>query len=138
MQAPNWGKRLKLRTVAQHILVAVRSTQTKGGALAMMIPDRQLYINGAWEKPSMGKTFDVFSPSSGTKIGTIPAATAEDVDKAVSSALKAFKSGVWSKQSGAQRAKFLRAIADKVGARSDLLVACVDHHVVFNRHTRAT
>ncbi len=80
----------------------------------MTIPDRQLYIGGAWTRPVQGKTFDVYSPSSGSKIGTIPAATAEDVDKAVSAALSTFKSGVWSKTTGAHRAKFLRAIAEKV------------------------
>ncbi|DBA85159.1 TPA: hypothetical protein ACH3X2_005875 [Trebouxia sp. C0005] len=80
----------------------------------MKIPDRQLYIGGAWTRPVKGKTFDVYSPSSGSKIGTIPAATAEDVDKAVSTALSTFKSGAWSKSTGAHRAKFLRAIAEKV------------------------
>ena len=86
----------------------------------MQIPDRQLYINGAWQKPAKGQTFDIYSPSSGSKIGSIPAATAEDVDNAITSALKAYKSGTWNKKSGAHRAKFLRAIAEKVRAISVL------------------
>ena len=80
----------------------------------MNVPKRQLYIGGSWQRPAQEKTFDVFSPSSGSKIGTIPAATAEDVDKAITAALKTYKSGVWSKKSGAYRAKFLRAIAEEV------------------------
>lgn len=80
----------------------------------MNIPKRELYIGGSWQRPVQGKTFDVFSPSSGSKIGTIPAATAEDVDKAITAAAKTYKSGVWSKKSGAYRAKFLRAIAEQV------------------------
>ena len=80
----------------------------------MVVPERQLYIGGAWTKPLKQQTFDVYSPSTGSKFGIIPAATAEDVDKAISAALKAFKSGSWSKKSGAHRAKYLRAIADKV------------------------
>ena len=80
----------------------------------MNVPERQLYIGGSWQRPAQGKTFDVFSPSSGSKIGTIPAATAEDVDKAITAALITYKSGVWSKKSGAYRAKFLRAIAEQV------------------------
>lgn len=84
----------------------------------MAIPRRQLYINGVWTKPAQGQTFDVYSPATGSKIGTIPAATAEDVDKAVTGALRAFRSDLWSKQSGAHRAKYLRKIADKVIVRS--------------------
>ena len=80
----------------------------------MNVPGRQLYIGGSWQTPAQGKTFDVYSPSSGNKIGTIPAATAEDVDKAITAALNTYKSGVWSKKSGAYRAKFLRAIAEQV------------------------
>ena len=79
-----------------------------------MATERQLYIDGQWTKPKKSQTFDVYSPSTGSKIGTIPAATAEDVDKAVLAANKAFRSGVWSKKSGAHRAKFLRSIAEKV------------------------
>lgn len=80
----------------------------------MNVPKRQLYIDGSWQRPAQGKTFDVYSPSTGSKLGTIPAATAEDVDKAITAALKTYKSGVWSKKSGAYRAKFLRAIAEQV------------------------
>ncbi len=117
---PNLVKRLQLGQSAKQSTFCCTIQQRRRAATActMAVPGRQLYIGGAWEKPSKGKTFDIYSPSSGSKIGTIPAATAEDVDKAVGSALKAFKSGVWSKQSGAHRAKYLRAIADKVYARS--------------------
>ena len=80
----------------------------------MEIPERQLYIDGAWVKPVKGLKYDVHSPATGDKISTIPSATAEDVDKAVLAASRAFKSGVWSKRSGAHRAKILRAAADKV------------------------
>lgn len=83
-------------------------------AITMHVPNRQLYIDGSWQRPAQGKTFDVYSPSTGSKLGTIPAATAEDVDKAITAALKTYKSEVWSKKSGAYRAKFLRAIAEQV------------------------
>lgn len=47
--------------------------------------------------------------------GDIPAATAEDVDIAVEAARRAFsKPDSWASTSGSFRAKFLRAIADKV------------------------
>ena len=80
----------------------------------MDIIERQLYIDGAWVKPDKGQRYDVYSPTTGDKIGTIPSATAEDVDKAVLAASKAFKTGAWSKRPGAYRAKILRAVANKV------------------------
>lgn len=57
---------------------------------------------------------DVINPASEKAFATIPAATAEDVDAAVAAATAAFKSGHWSRTTGAYRAKFLRAIAQKV------------------------
>lgn len=57
---------------------------------------------------------DVINPATEKAFATIPAATAEDVDAAVAAATAAFKSGHWSRTTGAYRAKFLRAIAQKV------------------------
>lgn len=46
-------------------------------------------------------------------IGSIPAAGPADVDAAVAAAEAAFRGG-WRGTSGAERARYLRAIADKV------------------------
>lgn len=116
-QARAWYKKAEKQQAHSAAQLGCDSRRQLG---SMSIPHRQLYIGGAWTKPAQGQTFDVFSPSSGSKLGTIPAATAEDVDRAVSAAVKAFQSGVWSKTSGAHRARFLRAIADKVCIRSKL------------------
>lgn len=50
-------------------------------------------------------------------ISSIPAAGPADVDAAVAAAEAAFRGG-WRATSGAERARFLRAIAAKVGLRS--------------------
>lgn len=77
------------------------------------VPERELFIGGEWVKPIKGQYYDVVSPATEAVIGRIPAATPEDVDKAVAAATAAFKSGHWSKTTGAYRAGFLRAIAQK-------------------------
>lgn len=46
--------------------------------------------------------------------GDIPASTAEDVDIAVKAARRALGRNDWGSTTGAQRAKYLRAIAAKV------------------------
>ncbi|PNH05780.1 Betaine aldehyde dehydrogenase, chloroplastic [Tetrabaena socialis] len=78
------------------------------------VPQRQLYIGGAFVPPVKGQYMDVLNPANEQVFTRIPAGTAEDVDAAVKAATAAFKSGHWSKATGAYRAKFLRAIAQKV------------------------
>ncbi len=83
-------------------------------AMAASVPARQLYIDGRWQAPVQGKTLDVINPATEQVIGQIPAATEADVQKAVAAARAAAKAGAWGKATGAHRAGFLRAIANKV------------------------
>lgn len=78
------------------------------------VPHRELYINGEWQPPLHKRRLDIISPATEEKVGTIPAATAEDAEKALHAANAAFKRGTWSTMTGTQRARFLRAIAKKV------------------------
>ncbi|MBB4226853.1 aldehyde dehydrogenase family protein [Rhizobium mongolense] len=77
----------------------------------------ELYIDGQWVKPIKGGTCEVINPATEETIQTIGAATAEDVDVAVKAARRAFDKDGWPKLSGAQRAKYLRAIANGIRAR---------------------
>ncbi len=77
----------------------------------------ELYIDGKWVKPSKGGTCIVTNPATEETIQTISAATAEDVDVAVKAARRAFDKDGWPKLSGAQRAKYLRAIAAGIRVR---------------------
>ena len=51
---------------------------------------RHFYIGGRWVAPSSGTTVAVVDPATEAVIGSIAAGTAEDVDKAVAAASKAF------------------------------------------------
>lgn len=65
---------------------------------------------GLWTKPHSGYFLEF-------GLGDIPAATAEDVELAVDAARRAIsrtKGKDWAFASGADRAKYLRAIAAKV------------------------
>lgn len=55
-----------------------------------------------------------------TRAGDIPGATPEDVDIAVEAARRAM-AGEWGSTTGAQRAKYLRAIAAKVTLLDQML-----------------
>ena len=69
-----------------------------------------LYINGKWVKPSSKKYFSSSNPHDEKHIANVAHANAEDVDRAVQSADKAFKE-VWSKISAAERGKYIFRIA---------------------------
>ncbi|KWV41917.1 aldehyde dehydrogenase [Rhizobium altiplani] len=77
----------------------------------------ELYIDGKWVKPAKGGACEVVNPATEEVIQTIATATAEDVDIAVKAARRAFDKDGWPKLSGAQRARYLRAIADGIRAR---------------------
>ena len=81
----------------------------------------KLFIDGNWVAPLLGGTLPVVDPATEDVFHHIPAATAADVDLAVKAARKAFDEGVWPRFAGAQRARFLRAIADKVREKKDFL-----------------
>ncbi|KAL4425584.1 hypothetical protein ABPG75_009600 [Micractinium tetrahymenae] len=81
------------------------------------VPERDLFIGGAFVPPVRGGRLPVICPFTEQPIGSIPAATAEDVDAAVEAAAAAVAARQWTTSTGAHRARFLRAIADKVKER---------------------
>lgn len=80
----------------------------------MEVPSRQLFYGGTWRAPAKGGRFPVVCPATEVVIGSIPAATSEDVDAAVEAAVAAVKAKQWTTSTGAARAAVLRAIAEKV------------------------
>jgi aldehyde dehydrogenase (NAD+) len=87
----------------------------------------KVYIDGAWV-PSTGKgTIDVVNSTTEEVMGRVPAGTAEDVDKAVSAARRAFES--WSSTSVEERAKYLTRITEGLQARMDEIATLVSQEV---------
>ncbi|CAH1428431.1 unnamed protein product [Lactuca virosa] len=85
--------------------------------MSILIPSRQLFIDGEWREPVRKNRIPVINPATEQIIGDIPAATEEDVSVAVDAAHKALKRNggkEWASASGAHRAKYLRAIASKI------------------------
>ena len=86
-----------------------------------------LYMNGQWVPSTGAGRIDVVNASTEEVIDSVPQGTAEDVDRAVRAASDAFEA--WSTTSAAERAKFLRAIAEGIQARSAELVETVSKEV---------
>ena len=72
----------------------------------------RMLIDGEWVGASDGKMFDSVNPSTGEVWSQVPEATEQDVDRAVSAAHRAFRSGPWSKMLPTQRGACLRKLAE--------------------------
>jgi aldehyde dehydrogenase (NAD+) len=72
--------------------------------------DHGLLIGGRWVEPASGKHFKTISPATEEVLAEVAEAGEEDVDAAVRAARAAYTK-VWSKLSGAERAKYLYRIA---------------------------
>ncbi|MBK4997359.1 aldehyde dehydrogenase family protein [Pseudomonas sp. S37] len=81
----------------------------------------QLYIDGQWADPIRKGTLDVINPANEQVIHALPKGTAEDIDVAVSAARRAFDKDGWPQTTGAQRAVYLRRIAELIRGRSEEL-----------------
>jgi betaine-aldehyde dehydrogenase len=80
----------------------------------------QLFIDGRWLDPVGGEVFPVINPASEEIVHHVPAGTGIDIDRAVKAARAAFEGG-WSRTTGAERARYLRAIAARIADRREEL-----------------
>jgi betaine-aldehyde dehydrogenase len=80
----------------------------------------KLFIDGTWQGAAKAGTIEVINPATERAFTTIAAATAEDVDLAVTAA-KAAGQGAWANTTGHDRAIVLRAIAARIEAEKQML-----------------
>ncbi|MCU0261497.1 MAG: aldehyde dehydrogenase family protein, partial [Ilumatobacteraceae bacterium] len=83
----------------------------------------QLYIDGAWVAPSSTETIEVFDSVTEEVMATIPAGTADDVDRAAKAAKAAFPA--WAALTVEERAKYMTRIGDALGARMDEIATAI-------------
>ena len=71
-----------------------------------------LYINGEFSDAEARSRFATLNPSCNAPITTVAEGTEADVDRAVKAARAVFVAGSWARMPGAERATYLRRIAD--------------------------
>ena len=74
------------------------------------------FINGDWQAPAAGTSFDTADPSTGEKLATVAQGSAEDIDRAVKAARAALLA--WQALSPHARAHYLYALARQVQKHS--------------------
>ncbi len=92
------------------------------------ITDRDtIYVNGEWIDPGAATTLDVIDSTTEAVIGRIPECSAENAAAAVDAARAAFAG--WAETDPAERARYLRAIADGLAERTEEVGALIAHEV---------
>ncbi len=75
---------------------------------------RQLFINGQWSDAASGKTFDTPDPATGETLARVAEGDAEDIDRAVKAARKAFEEGPWRRMTPSERGRIVWKIGDLI------------------------
>ncbi|KAH0138225.1 hypothetical protein KCU67_g9626, partial [Aureobasidium melanogenum] len=79
-----------------------------------------LFINNEWVKSSKGNKISSINPSDESEICSVEAAEAEDVNKAVAAARKAFK-GEWREIASTERGELMIKLANLIEQHKEVL-----------------
>ena len=80
----------------------------------------RFYIDGLWQAPASQERFQLVSPVTEEVTLSVPAGAPKDMEAAIAAARRAFDVGEWPRLSPAERATYLRRIAEEIDRRLDL------------------
>jgi aldehyde dehydrogenase (NAD+) len=92
----------------------------------------EIYIDGGWVKPHSAGVNYVTNPATEQSFASVPSSDEYDVDRAVLAAHRAFPT--WSGSRAAERADFIRAIAQGMTDRADELAAAISKELGMPMH----
>ncbi len=95
--------------------------------MSTTVSKHQNFIGGEWVDASTGETMEVLNPATGETIAEVPAASADDVDRAVQSAKKALPK--WLDTTPGERAEMLLKLADAIEENAEDLAAIESQNV---------
>src|SRR5271169_2455533 len=82
---------------------------------------RQLFINGQWADAAAGRTFETPDPATGETLAQVAEGDAEDINRAVKAARRAFEEGPWSRMTASERGRVIWKIGDLILEHADEL-----------------
>src|ERR1700735_3365831 len=82
---------------------------------------RQLFINGQWCDAASGKTFETPNPATGETLARGAEGDAEDINRAVRAARRAFEEGPWGRMTPSERGRIIWRIGDLILEHADEL-----------------
>ena len=90
---------------------------------AANLPRQEMFIDGEWTSSASGEYFESFDPFTAKAWTLVPRGNAEDVDRAVTAAHRAFTSGDWPKMHASQRGLLMRRLGDLIARDAEKLAA---------------
>ena len=94
--------------------VAVNVIQLENSVNAFVAEQRKHLIGGRWVEAASGKTFPVYNPATEEVIAHVAEGDAEDIDRAVKAARRAFESGPWPTLTPAERGRMIWRLGDLI------------------------
>jgi phenylacetaldehyde dehydrogenase len=82
---------------------------------------RQLFINGEWVDAASGQSFETPNPATGETLANVAEGDAEDINRAVGAARRAFEDGPWSRMTPSDRGRLIWKIGDLILEHADEL-----------------
>ena len=82
---------------------------------------RQLFIDGQWADAASGETFETPNPATGETLARVAEGGAEDIDRAVRAARRAFEEGPWGRMTPSERGRIIWRIGDLILSHTDEL-----------------
>src|ERR1700746_933642 len=82
---------------------------------------RKLFIDGQWIDAASGQTFATPTPATGETLANVAEGDAEDINRAVRAARKAFEEGPWSRMTPSERGRIIWRIGDLILEHTDEL-----------------
>lgn len=90
-------------------------------AVSTLSFETRAFVDGTFVNAASGKTFPTVNPATGKIITNVASCDAEDVNRAVAAARRAFDSGSWSRMAPRQRKSILLKFADLIEAKLEEL-----------------
>jgi gamma-glutamyl-gamma-aminobutyraldehyde dehydrogenase len=108
---------MSIQAVAKHTHARWKAVAGK----AQKMPETRLFIDGKFVDAAKRGRFESVNPANGEVIAVVSAGTAEDIDRAVAAASRAFKSGSWSKMAPRARMEVMNRFATLVDENAEML-----------------
>src|ERR1700693_4752265 len=106
----------------------------KEGHMSTTLKRHQMFIGGKWTDSSGGDDQEIINPATGKVIAHVPKGTAEDVDRAVAAAVKAYDD-VWFDTTPRERSEMLLKLADAILEHGEALASLESENVGKPRAT---
>src|SRR5450432_4054707 len=88
---------------------------------AFVAAPQQLFIDGQWRDAASGKMFETPNPATGEMLAQVAEGDAEDINRAVRAARRAFDDGPWSRMTPSERGRIIWRIGDLILEHADEL-----------------